>query len=126
MATTTRLRFWSYVVAAIERAAPELAGTAARRLRGPGVSIADEVLPVLVNELATLEQPLVLVLDDYHVIESEEIHVGVATSSSACRPTFTSSSPRRPIRPLRLGGLRARGELNEYRAERSASPRPRR
>src|SRR5262245_35637446 len=45
-------RFWSYLVAAIDRAAPDLPGTAARRLRGPGVAIADEVLPVLVNELA--------------------------------------------------------------------------
>jgi LuxR family maltose regulon positive regulatory protein len=28
-------RFWSYLVAAIDRAAPELPGTARRRLRGP-------------------------------------------------------------------------------------------
>src|SRR5688500_17261727 len=34
-------RFWRYVVAAIESAAPELPGTAARRLRAPGVAVTD-------------------------------------------------------------------------------------
>ena len=58
-------RFWSYVVAAVEGAAPELPGTAGRRLRGPSVSIADEVLPVLVNDLTALEESLVRGLDDY-------------------------------------------------------------
>src|SRR5262245_2981633 len=36
------MRFWSYFVAAVEGGAPELPGTAGRRLRGPGVSIEDE------------------------------------------------------------------------------------
>jgi LuxR family maltose regulon positive regulatory protein len=112
------MRFWSYVVAAVERAAPELAGTAARRLSGPGVSIADEVLPVLVNELATLEQPLVLVLDDYHVIESEEIHVGVDYLLKRLASDVHVVLAAQTVPPLRLGGLRARRELNEYRAER--------
>jgi LuxR family transcriptional regulator, maltose regulon positive regulatory protein len=70
-------RFWSYVVTAIERAAPEVPGTAARRLRAPGVSVADEVLPVLVNMLAAVKQSLVVVLDDFHVVSDEEIHAGV-------------------------------------------------
>jgi LuxR family maltose regulon positive regulatory protein len=110
-------RFWSYVVAAVEGAAPELPGTAGRRLRGAGVAIADEVLPVLVNELTTLTQPLVLVLDDYHVIDAEDVHAGVNYLLERLGPDVhvviaTQTSP-----PLRLGRLRARGELNEYRAE---------
>ena len=110
-------RFWSYVVAAVEGAAPELPGMAGRRLRGAGVSIADEVLPVLVNELTTLAQPLVLVLDDYHVIGGDDVHAGVNYLLERLGPDVhvviaTQTSP-----PLRLGRLRARGELNEYRAE---------
>src|SRR5262245_8291017 len=55
-------RFWAYVVAAIEAAVPEFAGATARRLRAPGASVADEVLPELVNALARVGEPLVLVL----------------------------------------------------------------
>jgi LuxR family transcriptional regulator, maltose regulon positive regulatory protein len=111
------VRFWSYVTAAVGRAAPELPDTAARRLRGPGVSIADEVLPVLVNELAMVARPLVLVLDDYHAIGAgQEIHAGVdylidRLGTDVHLVLATQTAP-----PLRLGRLRARGELNEYRA----------
>ena len=61
-------RFWRYVVAALEGAVAAFPDTAARRLRSPGVAIADEVLPALVNGLALVEDPLVLVLDDYHAV----------------------------------------------------------
>ncbi len=110
-------RFWSYVVAAVEGAAPELPGTAGRRLRGAGVAIADEVLPVLVNELTTLTQPLVLVLDDYHVIDAEDVHAGVNYLLERLGPDVhvVIATQTNPL--LRLGRLRARGELNEYRAE---------
>jgi LuxR family maltose regulon positive regulatory protein len=110
------MRFWSYVVAAVEGTAPELPGTAGRRLRGAG-SIADEVLPVLVNELTTLSEPLVLVLDDYHSIEDEEIHAGVQYLLERLGPQVHVVLAAWTVPPLRLGRLRARGELNEYRAD---------
>ena len=110
-------RFWSYVVAAVENAVPELPGTAGRRLRGPGVTIADEVLPVLVNELTTLAQPLVLVLDDYHVIEYDEIHAGVQYLLERLGPDVHVVLSGQTVPPLRLGRLRARDELSECRAD---------
>ena len=110
-------RFWSYVVAAVEGAAPELPGTAGRRVRGPGVSIADEVLPVLVNELTTLGHPLVLVLDDYHAIEAEEIHAGVQYLLERLGPDVHVVISAQTVPPLRLGRLRARDELSECRAD---------
>lgn len=110
-------RFWSYVAAAVETAAPELAGTSGRRLRGAGVSIADEVLPVLVNELAMVTRPLVLVLDDYHAIGSEEVHAGVNYLLERLAPDVHVVVAGQAPPPLRLGRLRARGELNEYHSE---------
>jgi LuxR family transcriptional regulator, maltose regulon positive regulatory protein len=110
-------RFWSYVVAAIESAAPEVPGTAARRLRSPGVSVADEVLPVLVNALAPVKQPLVVVLDDYHVIAGEAIHAGVSYLLDRLAPDVHLVLAGQADPPLKLGRLRARGELNEVRAQ---------
>jgi LuxR family maltose regulon positive regulatory protein len=110
-------RFWSYVVAAIESAAPEFPGTAARRLRGPGVSVADEVLPVLVNQLARLTQPLVVVLDDYHAVSDEAIHTGVGYVLDRLGRDAHLALAGQADPPLAVARLRARGELHELRAE---------
>jgi LuxR family transcriptional regulator, maltose regulon positive regulatory protein len=110
-------RFWTYVVAALEAAAPELPGTAARRLASPGVSIADEVLPVLVNELSRVKQPIVLVLDDYHVIEDPAIQSGVGYLIGRLPGEVHVVLAGQSDPPVGVGGLRARGELNELRIE---------
>jgi LuxR family maltose regulon positive regulatory protein len=109
-------RFWSYVVAAIESATPEFPGTAARRLRGPGVSVADEVLPVLVNQLARLTQPLVLVLDDYHCVTDEAVHAGVAYVLDRLGRDVHLALAGQTDPPLSLGRLRGSRELHELRA----------
>ena len=112
------LRFWRYVTAALACVELSLGDTAPRRLQSPGVSIVDEILPVLINDLADVSGPLVLVLDDFHVITNREIveqleylldrlpgevHIVVATQ----------------IEPeLRLGRLRAMGHVIELRGER--------
>jgi ATP/maltotriose-dependent transcriptional regulator MalT len=111
------IRFWNYVVAAVEGTAPEVPDTAARRLRGPGVAISDEILPVLVNDLTTLAQPLVLVLDDYHVIDAENIHAELQYLLERLGPDVHVVLSAQTVPPLRLGRLRARNELNECRTE---------
>jgi LuxR family maltose regulon positive regulatory protein len=108
-------RFWSYVVAAVEAAAPEFPGTAARRLRGPGVSVADAVLPVLVNQLAQLSLPLVVVLDDYHTVTDEGIHAGVQYVLDRLGPGTHVVLAGQLDPPIPLGRRRARGELHEVR-----------
>jgi ATP/maltotriose-dependent transcriptional regulator MalT len=49
-------------------------------LRAPGVSLVEEALPALINELADVSEQFVLVLDDYHAIEDERIHERMARS----------------------------------------------
>jgi LuxR family transcriptional regulator, maltose regulon positive regulatory protein len=110
-------RFWSYVVAAIAGAAREVRGTAARRLRAPGVSVADDVLPVVANELAALKQPLVVVLDDYHVISDHAIHAGVGYVLDRLGRGVHLVLACQSDPPLNVGRMRARGELNEMRVE---------
>lgn len=111
-------RFWSYVVAALEATAPEFPGTPARRLRAPGVSVADEVLPTLVNALApAASQPLVLVLDDFHSITDPAIHDGVSYLLDRLGPGVHLALAGQTDPPLKLGRLRARGDLNELRVQ---------
>ena len=67
----------TYVVAALRRACPELALGAEDALRSPDVDPMRDVVPSLLNELAEVDEPLLLVLDDYHVISREDIHSSV-------------------------------------------------
>ena len=68
-------RLWRHVVSALERACPELAGQDIQRaLRTGPPDIADTVIPKLVTWLAGLTEPVVLVLDDFHVIRDPHCH----------------------------------------------------
>jgi LuxR family maltose regulon positive regulatory protein len=66
-------RFFAYLAAAVQRVEPEFAGRAMVAMRGPG-AVLPAVLPLLLNDLANLERGVVLVIEDYHVIDNSEIH----------------------------------------------------
>jgi len=82
-------------------------------LRAPGVSLFDAVLPLLLNELAALSRPAILVLDDYHMVESQECHVSFAFLVEHLPPTLQLVLSTRSDPPLPLARLRARDELRE-------------
>ena len=67
------VRFWDGVFAALRTTAPQIGDSAHEALNSPGTTVADQVLPLLVNDLAALAEPVVLVLDDYHLIDNGEI-----------------------------------------------------
>ncbi len=110
-------RLWWYVVCALQRACPGLAGyDILRALRVQAPDIAGEVLPALVNELAALPTPVVLVLDDYHVIKERRCHGQVASLLTHLPPSAQVVLITRADPPLPLARLRAVGELAEFRA----------
>jgi LuxR family maltose regulon positive regulatory protein len=110
-------RLWWYVVCALQRARPELsAGNIMRALRSQAPDIAGEVLPALVNELAAISAPVVLALDDYHVIKERSCHEQVAFLLSHLPPGVQVALITRVDPPLPLARLRAAGELAEFRA----------
>jgi LuxR family maltose regulon positive regulatory protein len=110
------VRFWTYMVEALRTAAPGLGVEALSWLRVPGADIADDVLAPLLNDLAALETPLVLVLDDYHHITNAEIHGGLAYLLAHLPSTIQLVIATRSDPPLPLGRLRVSGELVEIRA----------
>ena len=106
---------WSYVVHALERAAPEFDGRntlRALRIRQPDFTGA--VLPVLVNELARLSAPVVLVLDDYEVISEVSCHQQLAFLLLSLPSLAQIVVVTRTIPPLPLARLRAAGQLAEF------------
>jgi LuxR family maltose regulon positive regulatory protein len=107
--------FWIYVDAALQTAAPDVGATALSALESPQPQT-ELALRALLNELALLPNDVVLVLDDYHVIEVAEVHDGVAFVLDRLPPTVHVIIATRADPPLPLARLRVRGELVEIRA----------
>ena len=105
-----------YVIEALRSVLPGIGEASVAMLRAPGVNLVDEALPTLVNELADVSEQLVLVLDDYHAIEDERIHEGMASLIEHLPATLRIVMTSRVEPPLRVGTLRARAQLNEIDA----------
>jgi LuxR family maltose regulon positive regulatory protein len=107
-------RLWWYIVHALRRACPGLGGDEVlRAFRTPVPDITGEVIPLLVNEMTALGEPVVLVLDDYQLISEPSCHEQIAflmlnLPSSAEIVLATRSDP-----PLPLARERAAGHLIE-------------
>jgi LuxR family maltose regulon positive regulatory protein len=105
-------RLWWHVVCSLQRACPDLdGGDMLDELRTQVPDITGTVLPLLINALAAQPDPVVLVLDDYHVISEPDCHEQVASlllhlPASALMVLITRSDP-----PLPLARMRASGDL---------------
>jgi LuxR family maltose regulon positive regulatory protein len=107
--------FWAYLVAAVQTAMPDVGAGALALLSSPQAS-AEAVVASLVNDLDAVPGDLVLVLDDYHVIESVEVHEGMAFMLEHLPVHVHLVIAGRADPPLPLARLRVRGELIELRA----------
>ena len=109
-------RFWSYLVVALRTVEPGVGTVALEALGGPSVELERVVVPSLVNDLATVSGPLVLVLDDYHLITDGICHqtLGWFLDHLPAEVHVVLSTRLDP--PLPLARMRARGELAELRA----------
>jgi LuxR family maltose regulon positive regulatory protein len=110
-------RLWWHVVRALQRACPGLGGDQLQRaLRVQFPDIAGTVLPLLVNGLAALSSPVVLVLDDYHLVTDSRCHDQLAVLLLHLPPSAEIVLITRTDPPLPLARLRAAGEMLEFRA----------
>jgi LuxR family maltose regulon positive regulatory protein len=107
--------FWTYVLLAIDRAAPGAATAALARHRSDHVPV-EIVLTALLNELSVSPQDLNLVLDDYHLADGPDVHSGMAFLLDHLPPQVHVVISTRADPALPLARLRARGDLVEIRA----------
>ncbi len=107
-------RFWRYVATAVDRVRPGLGRGALQRLSVPGCSIED-VVDELMNGIAALERALVLVLDDLHAVTDEECVASIDHAIAHQPPNVRVIVLTRADPGLRLGRLRAGGDLTELR-----------
>ena len=108
-------RFLTYLVAALQTIAPKVGEATLGALQSSQPPPTDVLLTVLLNDLTTLGD-VVLVLDDYHVIESQPIDEALTFFIDHLPPRFRLVIASREDPPLPLARLRVRGQLTELRA----------
>lgn len=109
--------FWSYVAAACQEVEPTLGLDAAAVLASGRPSADREALLSLLNDIASVDLPVTLVLDDYHLVDSTEVHEGMAVLAER-RPAnlhLVVVSRTQPAFPL--SRLRAQGRLSDITHE---------
>ena len=108
--------FWAYVLAALRTVLPSVGGSAQVLLESPGGTPITTVLTTLLNDLASSDEEVVLVLDDYHVIHAPDVHEAMTFLVEHLPPQLHLVVATRSDPPLPLARLRARGQLAEVRA----------
>ena len=109
-------RFWTYVIAALNTLHPGVGETPLALFYASSSPPIEAVLTSLLNGLIQLPMETVLVLDDYHLIESQSIHDALTFLLEHLPPNthLVLASRSDPLLPL--ARLRARGALTELRA----------
>jgi LuxR family maltose regulon positive regulatory protein len=108
--------FWKYVVAALRSVVGMEVGAGALSLLESSQAPIDAVLTALINDLFAVSEDVILVLDDYHVIEAPEVHDGVVFLLEHLPPRMHLIIASRADPPFSLARWRGVGGLTEIRA----------
>jgi LuxR family maltose regulon positive regulatory protein len=107
--------FWAYFIAALRTALPGV-GERALALLSSTEPPTEAFVVTLLNDLATISDRVVVVLDDYHVVEETHVRDGMTYLVEHLPPRVRLVIASRADPALPLARLRARGELVEIRA----------
>ena len=107
--------FLSYLAAALQTVAPNIGENAGSLVRSPQPPTRANLTDLL-NEAAAVPEDFALVLDDYHLIEDEEVHATLTflLEHLPSRMHLVIASRTEP--PLPLSRLLARGDLTRLAA----------
>jgi len=109
------VRFLDYFIAAIQTVVPGIGETAVHALQSPRPPAAEVILTLLINDIIRHERPIILVLDDYHVITAPSIHQALTFLLEHQPQQLHLLITTRSDPPLPLSRLRARGQMVEIR-----------
>lgn len=109
-------RFLAYLIAAIQTIAPNVGSGLVGALESPQPPPTEALLTALLNNITTLPHQVVLVLDDYHLIESQAVDQALGFLLDHLPPQMHLVMVTREDPPLPLARLRVRDQLTELRA----------
>src|SRR5512147_802392 len=108
-------RFLTYLIAALQTITANLGEAVLVVLQSPQPPPIEPVLTALLNEITTIPDNFVLVLDDYHVLDAKPVDDAIAFLLEHLPPQMHLVIATREDPHLPLARLRARGQLVELR-----------
>src|SRR5437667_593691 len=109
-------RFLTYLVAAFQTIAPTIGEGVLGMLQSSQPPPPEAILTALLNEITTLPDHFVLVLDDYHVIDAKPVDQALTYLVEHLPPQMHLVIATREDTQLPMARLRARSHLTELRA----------
>ncbi len=109
-------RFLLYLAAALQGVEPSCGADAMAALHSPQPPSAESILTDLINEIDGISKDILLVLDDYHAVDSPQVDDELAFLVEHLPARLRLVIATREDPNLPLARLRARGELTELRA----------
>ena len=114
------VRFLGYFVTALNRVngiETTIGGGALDMLQSPQPPLVEAVLTSLINDVATIPDRIIIILDDYHVIDSSPVNDALSFLLEHLPPQIHLVIATREDPQLPLARLRARNQLTELRAK---------
>ncbi len=109
-------RFLIYFIAALQTIVPTIGEGVLAVLQSPQPALTESILTALLNEINTIADTFVLVLEDYHVIDAKPVENALTFLLEHLPPQMHLVITTRDDPQLPVARLRARGQLTELRA----------
>jgi LuxR family maltose regulon positive regulatory protein len=109
-------RFLTYFIAALQTVAPGIGEGILTVLQSPEHPPLESTLTAMLNDINAIPSDVVLVLDDYHVLDAKPVDDALAFLVEHLPPQMHLAIATREDPALPLARLRARGQLTELRA----------
>jgi LuxR family maltose regulon positive regulatory protein len=107
--------FLAYFIASLRSINIDLDEQILTLIHSPQQNQLENILIPMINQIADTQKNFSLVLDDYHLIHSQDIHDAIAFLIEHSPPSMRLVLITRADPPLPLARLRARGQITEIR-----------
>jgi LuxR family maltose regulon positive regulatory protein len=108
-------RFLTYFVTGLQLIDENIGKKLLRALQSPQSPAVESILTSLINEINSIPNPFILVLDDYHIIDAQPIDQALTLLLEHLPPQMHLVITTREDPDLPLARLRARDQLSELR-----------
>jgi LuxR family maltose regulon positive regulatory protein len=111
------VRFWEYLIAALKTLQPGIGERALSLLHSDHPPALMSTLTNLINDITPIPEDFVLVLDDYHFINSQPVHTGITFLLEHLPSRMHLVIATRKDPPLPLANFRGKGTMLEIRVD---------
>jgi LuxR family maltose regulon positive regulatory protein len=111
------IRFWDYFIAALQTVQPEYGEKILPWLHSSQPPSVEPLLTALINDFSGTRGDFAVVLDDYHLIESQQIHDGITYLIEHLPVQVHMVIAARADPPLPLAHFRGKGMMLEIRTD---------